>query len=173
MGITLSVPQQTTKFIRQRGESEGTERTEEEQALVVTPPKAGVYRFKVVAVSELFQMLLAPEHQKEGKTHSTKMRPEFEVTDGPGKGKRFEGLITVESIGPRSNLRKLWNAAGLEIPETGNIDVTDLIGSGEIEGYVNIVEKTNEGQTRRYANVDWDTLKPASDASDTDDTWEN
>jgi hypothetical protein len=171
MGITLSVPQQTTRFIRQRGESEGTERTEEEQALLVTPKKSGVYRFKVVAVSELFQMQVSPEYQKDGKTHSTKMRPEFEITDGPGKGKRFEGLITVESIGPRSNLRKLWTAAGLDLPDSGDIDITNLIDSGEMEGFIDIVEKTTDGQTKRYTNVSWDTLKPATDSGD--DTWEN
>ena len=181
MGLMLSTPQQTSKYFRAPGETTPTEFTEEEQAALGNPP-ANMYRLKVYALSDTFQMPIQPEYQRpayEGgppKTHSTNVRPVFEITEGPGKGKRFEGLLTAESFGPRTNLRKLWVACGLPMPEGAEFDLTDMIGAGEFKAFVTRDEKIKDGQKRVYSNVNWTTLEPvptdaAAGAAPADDTW--
>ena len=181
MGLMLQTPQQTSTYFRAPGETTPTEFTDAEKAALGNPP-ANMYRLKIYAISDAFQMPIAVEYQKPAydggptKTQSTNVRPVFEVVEGPGAGKRFEGLITAESFGPRTNLRKLWVACGLPMPDGKEFDLTDMIGAGEFKAFVTRDEKVKDGQTRFYSNVNWDTLEPVdavttSAPAPADNTW--
>lgn len=177
MPLTLQAPQQITKFYREAGAEEAFEQTPEEREAITYPPD-NQYRFTVVGVSEFFEMNKSEEF---GGGVQTMIRLEFEISEGKAKGRKFQTICSAGSIGPKSNLRKLWNAAELVVPEGGDVDLTELIGC-TVQGYVTVKEKIVDGQARKHTNISWDTLKPVASGSSNgnakgagapDDDWED
>lgn len=135
------------------------EQTQDERMAHIVPPRRGEFRLKVVSFAEPFEM---PRAEQFGGGVQQMTRLELEIQNGPGKGKVCT-LLCGWSIGPRSNLGKVYAAAtGKAVEKAGEYDVIDLLG-GEFSAYLMPSEKLDDDGNPRGTNCSWDTVAAVSD----------
>ena len=176
VNMTVEVPQAgqsdwTTVARLVDGEPEYVEITQEEQE-AYTIKKADLYHLKITGIYEPKEFPKAQEYIKPGgPTTDTKIRIEFEIMAGGGKGKRFASRVNL-SLGSRSNLIHVWRATVGGDPAPGSVpSITDMLDQ-ELMLYVDINKVEKEDRTIVYANPVWNTAKAIGSAQADDDGWD-
>lgn len=129
------------------------EQTQDERMAHGVPPK-GEYQLRVISFAEPFEM---PRSEQFGGGVQQMTRLELEVLNGKGKGKTCT-LLCGWSIGPRSNLGKVYRAVTGKAVENGvDYDVTDILG-GEFTAYLQPSDQLDDAGKPRGTRCSWDTV---------------
>ena len=129
------------------------EQTQDERMAHAVPPK-GEYQLRVVSFAEPFEM---PRAEQYGGGVQTMTRLELEIANGRGVGKRCT-LLCGWSIGPRSNLGKVYRAVtGKPVENGGEYDLTAILG-GEFTAYLQPSEAVDDTGKPRGTRCSWDTV---------------
>lgn len=151
-----------------KGEIVEHEQTQDERTALQIPPK-GEYRLRLKAFAEPFEMPRSPEF---GGGMQTMTRLLLEVAAGPAQGKRTT-LLCSWSIGPRSNLGKVFKATTGQVVENGvEYDPVDML-EGEFTAYLQPSKNLNEDGKPKGTDCSWDTVSAVGEtaATGTDDAW--